>query len=84
MRHCSDKLRIFLLAGPGRTAQTRSEIKMAAMAGVKYKVLLSRQKTQKNKRWVEGFLIEGEHGMQSLPLRCLTHFSIYPSIEFKT
>jgi hypothetical protein len=36
------------------------------MAGVKYKVLLTRQKTQKNKRWAEGFLTEGEHGTNSL------------------
>ena len=36
------------------------------MAGVKYKVLLTRQKTQKNKRWAEGFLTEGEHGITSL------------------
>jgi hypothetical protein len=51
----------FFLSRAGSVSEP-FRIPNAAMAGVKYKVLLTRQKTQKNKRWAEGFLIEGEHG----------------------
>ena len=36
------------------------------MAQAKYKVFYTKQKTQKNKRWADGFLTEEEHGQIKL------------------
>ena len=51
-------------------------------AFLKYKVLLTRQKTQKSKRWTEGYLIEGEHGMHCCYLSTSTGLPPLPPLNF--